>query len=463
MRDDMKRKGIAVVVLAGAFAAGKLSGAEPERAVFVVAQDGSGDYNGNTEQPIQSAVDAARERGGGTVSLRPGTYTLRRGLDLVGRSNIRIEGCAGVLLKLDKQHIGAVASDLEEGAQAIPLDSAAGFLPGSRIEIRSTGRTNISPSGKKHVIPYVMAVVDRIDSNVLQLRTPLKYAVPKASKLSMVFNAVSIRGTTVDLALSDLTIDLNRSEWPLAPLNHTYHCGVFAGGPYSYTKGQTGPPIERLRILNCTIKNAHHRGIAWYSVCHSTVYGCTIENTAAEGIDLDHFCNYSEVVNNHLVNCRNIELNDASYCLIAGNTMDDCGAGVVIWQWCKLPDLNVKNLIIGNTIRAAKGVGIDCRVDADKNTIRGNVIIGSKGVGIRLGGRGNEAANNTIEKPGGNSIEIAGNDNAVHGNRCIGGDIVVTGTGNHVAWNDCRAPGQEADEARPVIDRGSNNTVIANP
>jgi len=436
MRSDATRIGISFMVLAGAFAVEKLCGTEPERAVVVVAQDGSGDYNGNTEQPIQSAVDAARDRGGGIVRLRPGTYTLRRGLDLAGRNGVRIAGAAGVLLKLDKQHIGVVTSDLAKGVQAIPLDNASGFLPGARIEIRSTGRTNISPSGKKHVIPYVMAAVDRIEGNVLHLREPLKYAVPKASKLSMVFNAINVRGTTVDLTLSGLVIDLNRDAWPLPPLNHTYHCGVFAGGPYSYEKGPTGPPIERFRILSCTIKNAHHRGIAWYSVCHSTVYGCTVGNTHAEGIDLDHFCSDSEVVNNRLTNCRNIELNDASYCLVANNTMADCGAGIVIWQWCKLPDLNVRNIIVGNTIRRAKGIGINCRTDADDNTIHDNVIIGSKGAGIRVEGRGNDVTNNTIRDTGGSSIQITGNGNTVHGNRCIGADIVVTGTGNHIAGND---------------------------
>lgn len=424
----------ALLVLAGALVPGPFHAAEPHP-ILVVAQDGSGDFSGRTEQSIQSAVDAARDHGGGTVVLRPGTYTLRQGLDLAGRNGVHLQGGEGVILKMAPQRIATVASDVPVGARTIPLETAIEFVRGSRIEIRATGRTNISPSGKKHIIPYVMTAVNRMEGNMLHVQAPLKYAIPKASKLSMVFNAVSVRGTTVDLTLSGLTIDLNRDEWPLPPLNHTYHCGVFAGGPYSYEKGPTGPPIERFRIFDCTIGNAHHRGIAWYSVCHSTVVGCTIENTDAEGIDLDHFCYYSEVVGNDVRNCRNIELNDASYCLVAENRIGNCGAGIVIWQWCKLPDLNVRNMIIGNTIHGAKGVGIHCRADADRNTIRGNTIIGSKGAGIRLEGAENSVVANTIEASGGNAIEIPGTGNAVRGNRCGAGKILDTGSRNAVAGN----------------------------
>ncbi|MBT3382023.1 MAG: DUF1565 domain-containing protein [Lentisphaerae bacterium] len=431
MHRPIERRRIPLVVLALTLSLGQVPAAPGNAVLLTVAQDGSGDYNGRTEQPIQNAVDAARDGGGGTVVVRPGTYVLNRGLDLAGRNNVLVQGEPGVVLKLAPQRIGTVASDVVAGEKILPLEDASGFFPGARIEIRATGRTNITPSGKKHAIPYVMAVVDRVEGNVLHLQTPLKYAVPRASELSMVFNAISVRGRTIDLALTGLTIDMNRDEWPLPPLNHTYHCGVFAAGPYSYEKGPTGPPVELFYILDCTIKNAHHRGIAWYSVCHGKVHGCTIENTHAEGIDLDHFCYYSEVVNNRVLNCRNIELNDASHCLVTDNTIEDCGVGIVIWQWCKLPDLNVRNLVLGNTIRGAKGIGIHCRTDVDNNTIRNNTVIGSRGAGIRLEGAENSVAHNTVEGSGGNAIEILGAGNAVHYNQCEG-KIVDTGKGNDV-------------------------------
>jgi len=224
-------------------------------------------------------------------------------------------------------------------------------------------------------------------------------------------------------------------------MNHTYHCAVKVSGPYSYERGPTGPAVEHFRIANCTIKNAHHRGVAFYSVCHSGVYDTRIENTAAEGIDFDHFCYHCEAVGNDLRNCRNIELNDASYCLITRNKMTRCSAGIVVWQWCKQGGLNVHNMIVGNHIVESRSDGIRCQTGADHNMISRNTVKNARGTGIVVAGVQNTIVGNAVEGSGAHGILVTGSGNTVLRNMCVGSsraksgkfkDIVVQGTGNHV-------------------------------
>lgn len=54
----------------------------------VVAQDGTGDYNGTTHTPIQAAIDAVEANGGGCVFIKNGTYLISTTLTF---NNARIE------------------------------------------------------------------------------------------------------------------------------------------------------------------------------------------------------------------------------------------------------------------------------------------------------------------------------------------------------------------------------------
>lgn len=241
-----------------------------------------------------------------------------------------------------------------------------------------------------------MGQVGGIDGTVLNLSKPLKYAVPKGVKVVVVFNGIVVRGKAKNLNIQNITLDMNRDAWPVEPLNHTYHCAILAQGPYTYEKGPNGPPVEGLRITGCTIKNAHQRGVAFYSVAHSGVYDCHIENTGAEGIDFDHFAYHCEAVGNTLVDCHNLELNDASDCLVAHNRIVRPGVGVVVWQWCKLPGLNERNLILNNEIIDSKGDGISLRTSADLNVVRGNIVSNSAHIGILVEGKRNIISGNTV-------------------------------------------------------------------
>ncbi len=397
---------------------GQAAGAPAEHPRLTVGQT-DGDFKGVTGAVIRRALAKLKSRGGGTLLLRPGTYILHQAIELSGVHDIAIIGGPGVILKAAPSRLVPLAKAAERGARRIVVRDGSSFRRGARIEIRSPGRTVVSPAGVRYTVPYIMARVKRCEGNTLELTAPLPYAAPAGVEVSSVYNGLVISAPASDITIYGITIDMNRSQWPKPPLNHTYHCAVFAHGRYSYSKGPTGPAVERLRLVRCTIRNAHQRGVAFYSVRHSGVYDCRIENTGAEGIDFDHFTYYCEAVNNRLRNVHNLELNDASWCLAANNRIEAAAAGIVVWQWCKLPALNVGNLILGNAVIDPRGDGISCGTGADGNMISGNLIRGAGGTGILVQGRNNRVFGNTVRGGNGPALRIAADRNTLGENRVV--------------------------------------------
>ncbi len=388
-----------------------------DRPRLTVGQDADADFTGATDAAIRQALAELKARGGGTLLIQPGTYILHQAVELRDMHDVTVVGAPGAVLKAAPGRLVRLAEPAARGTTRIVLEDASSFPPGARIEVRSPGRTDVSPAGTKHTVPYIMARVARREGNALVLAAPLRYAAPAGVEVSNVFNGIVVSAPATDITLYGLTIDMARDKWPKAPLNHTFHCAVFARGPYSYSEGPIGPPVERLRIVRCTIRNAHQRGVAFYSVRHSGVYDCEIVNTGAEGIDFDHFSYYCDAVGNRLGDVRNIELNDASWCLVANNRIEASDAGIVVWQWCTLPDLNVGNLILGNSILRPRADGISCRLGADDNTISGNTVIGAGGSGILVQGRDNRIMGNTVRDCKGPALQIAADRNTLGTNQ----------------------------------------------
>ena len=385
---------------------------------ITVAQDGSGDFNGDTADAVRQAVDKAQAQGGGVVVIKPGVYTLRRALDLSSKQNVTLLGEDAAILRAADQQVAVLAQDVNAGDKALVLDKVLDLPEGVQIEIHSDGRRAKRPSGSVFVVPYIMGHVARVDGHTVHLSRPIRYPAAKGKTVVSALNGIVVRGKAKNITIQHLTLDMNRGAWPIVPKNHTYHCALIAGGAYSYEKGPTGPPVEGLRLVDCTIANAHQRGVAFYSVTHSGVYSCRIENTSAEGIDFDHFAYHCEAVGNTLVNCRNIELNDASHCLIANNRVVNASVGIVVWQWCKLPGLNERNLILNNEVVDSKGDGICLRAGADFNLVAGNTVTGSANVGIYVQGERNVIAGNTATGNKKHDIQVVGKQNVEMRNRC---------------------------------------------
>jgi hypothetical protein len=360
-------------------------------ALAVVAQEPLvlSPQEGDNAPALRQALDTLRQQKGGVLLLNAGTYGIGAQLALDGLGNVQIVGRGGVILKLLPERHTRTTQPGKTGDTKLFVQQPDAFAPGLAIELQGAVRKALTPSGKPHQIPYINNTVKEVHPDHLVLAKSLTADIPAAAAVIHPMNIFDGRHDIRNVTLQGLTFDLNRDAWPVRPLNHTRHSGILLHGPYSYEKGLVGAPLEGIRIVDCTVRNAHHRGIAFYAVRHSGVYDCRIENTGAEGIDFDHFVTHCQAVGNTLVNCQNIELNDASDCLVQGNTLRGCRTGIVVWQWCQLPDLNERNLILRNAFENCPAPAISLRTGADHNTVLGNTGQFAKGPTLVVDGKGN--------------------------------------------------------------------------
>jgi len=339
---------------------------------------------------LQEAIDACRAKGGGTVVLESGTHLLDAPLRFHNAANITLIGQGQVRLVMAPQLMLTAAEAAEAGHTVIVLEPNVAPANVSNLEAQAPGRVDTTPkTGRRRQIPYFSVAGKRVagkqvEGNRLILDKPPAYPVPKGTKIISAYNAIQITGTSRNLSFEHLTIDGNRAAWPLRPLNHSRHCGIFIAGAYSYETGPAAEPVKGIAIDDCTVRGFHHRGIALYSTIDSRVSDCRIEETGGEGIDLDHF-----VYRCRVIGCRvrgapvGVELNDASHCAVTGTVIEDCPVGIRLWRWCTLDGLNTGNVFADNTILRAAKDGIQLAKGTSNSRVINNSLQDC-GTGIRL-------------------------------------------------------------------------------
>ncbi|MDX9980626.1 MAG: right-handed parallel beta-helix repeat-containing protein [Lentisphaeria bacterium] len=362
---------------------------------------------GDNAPAIKAALASLRQEKGGDLILTEGTYWIGAELSLDGLVDARIVGQGEVTLRLMPQRWTRTTREAKQGDTELFLRHPEVFAPGLIVEIQGTTRETFTPDGKPHRIPYLNHTVREVLPDRIVLTKPLATDIATDAPVLHPMNLFDGRRDIRNVTIQGLVLDLNRESWPVAPLNHSHHSGIFLHGPYSYEKGPVGPPLEGIRIIGCTVRNAHHRGIAFYCARDSAVYGCHLENTGAEGIDFDHFVSRCTAVGNTLVNCQNLELNDASDCLVADNLLRDCRAGIVVWQWCQLPGLNERNFILGNRFENCPPPLVALRQRADGNTVLGNAGTVPKGPALAVDGTANLIGENAFQADQGPVLRLA--------------------------------------------------------
>lgn len=360
------------------------------------------------EAELQRFINEAINAGGGEVVIPPGVHLIERGLIVKDAKKLRIVGldAENTVLQLPPVAYALAAVTTAAGATAIPVKSQRGFKPGMRLKIEADGELD---SFTKKPRPYHLAIVKAVKNETLQLEAPLKFPIPADTMIRHedAPNLIEIRGASEDVLIEKLTLDGGRVESDPPIRGHTQLCAVLASGAYSYEKGPAGPKVKKLGISRCFIQNCHGRGIALYSVEGAEIDGCTIRDTADEAIDFDHFTEKSIATHNHIARCLlGVELNDANNCLVAGNEFRECGTGINLWRWCKLPGLNEGNLIVQNVFERTRGNAVQIATGTKGNTVAQNEISASGKNGIILSGEAQIVKANKITSSGMKAIVI---------------------------------------------------------
>jgi hypothetical protein len=116
------------------------------------------DVVGTDERAIQIALDALAHRGGGTVRVAPGTYTLRGPVRL--RSNVALVGTPGeTTFRMGPVVSHRLAADADIGQHSITLVSTVGLQVGSGIVLRDRSKRAGNAS-------MPLTVVDIVDNTL---------------------------------------------------------------------------------------------------------------------------------------------------------------------------------------------------------------------------------------------------------------------------------------------------------
>ena len=340
------------------------------------------------EAELQRFINEAIKAGGGEVVIPPGVHLIERGLIVKDAKKLRIVGldAENTVLQLPPVAYALAAGTTAAGATVIPVKSQRGFKPGMRLKIEADGELD---SFTKKPKPFHNAIVKAVEKEAIQLESALKFPIPDSAMIRHedAPNLIEVRGSSEEVRIEKLTLDGGRVEGDPPIRGHAQLCAVFASGKYNYEEGPTGPKVKKLRISRCFIQNCHGRGIALYSVEGAEIDDCTIRDTSDEAIDFDHFTTKSIATHNHIArSLTGVELNDATDCLVAGNEFLECGTGINLWRWCKLPGLNEGNLIVQNVFARTRGNAIQIATGTKGNTVAQNEISGSGKNGIILSG-----------------------------------------------------------------------------
>ncbi len=344
---------------------------------------------GQDEAALQKFIDEAIAAGGGEVVIPPGEYIISKGLVIKDAKNLKLAGIDGertVLRLAPLAYARSGSAVIPAGAREIPVSKSQNLKVGEQLHIESDGDVDSFTNKPK---PYHLAVLKQVTTGKLILQEPLKHPVPANTLIRHADapNIIQLRGACEGVLIRKLTLDGGKTAKDPALRGHAQLCGIFASGLYTYEKGPTGPPIKGLRVEDCIIQNCFGRGIILYSTEGVAVERCTIMDTHDEGLGFDHFTTKATAKNNHFARClTGIEMNDANDCVVEANEFRDSGTGIHIWRWCKMEDLNRRNIVRNNLFLRTTGNGIQLGKGTQDNEVSGNEFDGCGRNGISVSG-----------------------------------------------------------------------------
>jgi hypothetical protein len=351
-------------------------GAPPvrERPALVIRQSGMADLVGNDDTVLKQACERLRNSGG-TLTLGPGRYVMRRSLFLP--QELVLRGEPGAILALPSPVL--TAAPAATGAREIKIVGPHEFVDVIRVQILPPVGAEFFADGVTKTLELVE--VERVDGDTLHLRAPLALDVPAGARLGYPHKLLQLakEGHTT---IEGLVFQGGRIESIPMP-GHSQRCALWASAPWGFELERLGPLGQAIEIRDCTFRDWYGRGVAFYNHENGLVERCTFERIADEAIDLDHYVQYFEVRHNTIKDALwGIVLNDAARNIVEHNAIADTDIGIWSWMYDKMPrtDLNVENVIRKNTVLRSRQspIHIDkhcVRYVIEDNEIEGEIVV----------------------------------------------------------------------------------------
>ena len=331
------------------------------------------DLIGTTDRVIQAAVDTIAARGGGTVHLLPGTYTLRNAVHLPSKTRLLGSGPESVISKIASETV-ALADDSNWFDQEITLDDAKGFRVGDGVLIRAKNPHNGSTD-------HIKRTLIARSGNRFKLNDGLRKNVWLSGKptCSSLFPLLTSENTA-DVLIENLTLDGNGDN--NENLNGNYAGCIFLQDCNRYT------------IRKVEARNYNGDGIS-FQICHDVVIDeCYCHDNTSLGVHPGSGSQRPLIRNSRMIN-NNIGLFwcwGVKYGLAEGNRMEGNRS-----YGSSIGHCDTDNVMRNNRISNSGKVGILFRDEnrgrdfwPNRNVVENNVIVdsgGDNGIAIDIAGK----------------------------------------------------------------------------
>jgi len=231
------------------------------------------DIVGDDNRAIQTAIGRVARTGGGTVRIKPGTYTLYNSVMLA--SHVRLEGSGPekTLLRKGPGVASPLADDANFGEYQATVDEATGFAPGMGVAVIDSVYPGDLPTPVLFgytAYPPSLRMVVRIEGKTLFFDHYLQntYKVEFGGRVANAFPLVA--GYAVeDVTVEGLAVDGNRKE--------TQSLEDLMGAIYFLNS-------RKFTVRNCMARNFAGDGISCQFVQDFAVENCESYGNATFGV-----------------------------------------------------------------------------------------------------------------------------------------------------------------------------------
>ena len=219
---------------------------------------------------IQEAIDSLGPHGG-TVTLPPGRYLLKRSINLP--SNVTLAGSGPSTILTRGQEVMSLLTEVaEEGQQHVVVESSEGFEVGAEVGV-------LADKLGGWLITH--AIIEAINGNTLQLDRPLcnTYCPTQRGRIINYFPMITIEKQK-NIVVRDIAIDGNISNNPGSESDFTFAAIHLHNASDAY-------------IINCTVLEYPSDGIGVQGGQNIKVSGCTVSRCRGNGFHPGTSVNYA--------------------------------------------------------------------------------------------------------------------------------------------------------------------------